>query len=83
MMLGAFAETSAAAVPQRSCRAVAANVAFCSQPKSASINSMKFRTGLRKGPIKLEYGLIKKVEVAASTIVIHSSVLVRFFAASH
>ena len=36
---------------------------------------MEFRTGLEKGLIKLEYGSVKKVEVAASTFLHNSSVL--------
>ncbi len=58
---------------------------FCSRRTSRlsrlTINSMQFRTGLVKGPIRLEYGSIKKVEVAASTFVSNSSVLEWFFAA--
>ncbi len=40
---------------------------------------MEFRTGLVKGPKKLEYGSIKKVEVAASTFLSNSLVSVCFF----
>jgi len=54
---------------------------FCSRLSRLTINSMQFRTGLVKGPIRLEYGSIKKVEVAASTFVSNSSVLEWFFAA--
>ena len=62
MKLGAFAETSAAAVPQLSCcRAAKAFVLSLRQPHN------KFRTGLEKGLTKLEYGSVKKVEVPAST----------------
>ena len=76
MMLGAFAETRAAAVPQRSSCAAKA---FCShQPHIKFGNSMEFRTGLVKGPKKLEYGSIKKVEVAASTFLSNSLVSVCF-----
>ena len=39
---------------------------------------MEFRTGLVKGPKKLEYGSIKKVEVAASTFLSNSLVSVCF-----
>jgi hypothetical protein len=73
MMLGAFAKRA-----QQLCRSAAA--ALCCQG-IFTINSMQFRTGLVKGPIKLEYGSIKKVEVAASTFVSNSSVLEWFFAA--
>ena len=71
-MPGAFAETSAAAAPHR----IAAAKAFF--VLSLTVNSMEFRTGSVKGPTKLEYGSIKKVEVAASTFVANSSVLVWF-----
>ena len=39
---------------------------------------MEFRTGLVKGPKKLEYGSIKKVEVAASTFLSNSLVSLCF-----
>jgi hypothetical protein len=77
MMLGAFAETSAAAAPHR----IAAAKAFF--VLSITSNSMEFRTGSVKGPIKPEYGSIKKVEVQTSTFRHNSMVLVWFFAASH
>ena len=75
MMLGAFAETRAVAVPQRSSCAAKA---FCSHQPHTS-NSMEFRTGLGKGLIKLEYGSVKKVEVPASTFRQNSLVLECFF----
>jgi hypothetical protein len=79
MMLGAFAETRAVAVPQRSSCAAKRHFVLI----SLTSNSMEFRTGLVKGPKKLEYGSIKKVQVAASTFLSNSLVSVCFFVAFH
>ena len=80
MMLGAFAKRAQQLCRSGSCRAVLPRHFVLASQKIRK-NSMQFRTGLVKGPIKLEYGSIKKVEVAASTFVSNSLVSEWFFAA--
>ena len=63
---------------QQLCRSAAAVLPRHFVLISLTSNSMEFRTGLVKGPKKLEYGSIKKVEVAASTFLSNSLVSVCF-----